>query len=76
MTGYSARRLARQLRPLGLELVRPDGSRRQYGPADGATLSGPATELLLYMSGRRAAHVTLGGSPEAVAAVERAKMAV
>jgi uncharacterized protein (TIGR03085 family) len=77
MAGYSARRVARQLQPFGLELIRPDGSRRHYGPANAATLSGPATELVLYMSGRRpTAHVTLGGSAEAAAAVERAKMAV
>jgi uncharacterized protein (TIGR03085 family) len=76
MAGYGARRLARQLRPFGLELIRPDGSRRHYGPAPAATLSGPATELLLYMSGRRVAHVSLGGTPEAVSGVEHAKMAV
>ena len=77
MVGLSARRLARRVRPYGLELVRPDGERRRYGSGDTATLSGPATELVLYLSGRRpAAHVTPGGSPDAVAAVERTKMAI
>lgn len=77
MTGFSARRLARQIRPFGLELVRPDGARRRYGSGATATLTGPATELVLYMSGRRStARVTLGGPADAVAAVERARMAV
>jgi uncharacterized protein (TIGR03083 family) len=77
MVGFSARRLARCIRPYGLELVRPDGGRRRYGSGDTATVSGPATELVLYLSGRRAsAHVTLGGAPDAVAAVERTKMAI
>jgi hypothetical protein len=42
-----------------------------------ATLTGPASELVLYLSGRRAtAQVTLTGAPEAVAAVERADLKV
>ncbi|MFI5286286.1 MAG: maleylpyruvate isomerase family mycothiol-dependent enzyme [Candidatus Dormibacteria bacterium] len=77
MVGLSARRLARRVRPYGLELVRPDGVRRQYGSGERATLSGRATELVLYLSGRRsAAHVTLAGAPAAVAAVERANLAI
>jgi uncharacterized protein (TIGR03085 family) len=77
MTGYSARRGARQIRPYGLALVRPDGARKAYGSGAMATLTGPATELMLYMGGRRAtAQVTLTGDPEAVAALERAKLEV
>jgi uncharacterized protein (TIGR03085 family) len=77
MVGLSARRLARRIRPYGLELVRPDGARRRYGSGESVTLSGPATELVLYLSGRRsAAHVTLDGAPAAVAAVERTNLAI
>jgi len=70
MTGLTARRLARKLRPHGLELRRPQGERRRYGGADEAVLSGEATELLLFLSGRRAAaEVALGGPSDAVAAL-------
>ena len=76
MVGLSARRLARRIRPYALELVRPDGVRRRFGSGESVTLSGPATELVLYLSGRRsAAHVTLDGAPAAVAAVERTNLA-
>jgi uncharacterized protein (TIGR03085 family) len=72
MTGFSARRVARAIRPHGLELVNPDGERRRHGAGDTAVLSGPATELILYLGGRRAtAHVTLSG---AAAAVEHSKI--
>jgi uncharacterized protein (TIGR03085 family) len=77
MVGLSARRLARRIRPYGLELSRPDGAKRRYGSGATATLSGPATELVLYLSGRRSsAHVTLAGDADAVAAVERTKLTV
>jgi uncharacterized protein (TIGR03085 family) len=77
MTGFSARRVARRIRPYSLELVRPDGSRRVFGSGAHATLRGPATELLLYLSGRRStAGITLEGDPGAVAAIERADLSV
>jgi uncharacterized protein (TIGR03085 family) len=77
MVGLSARRLARRIRPYGLELSRPDGAKRRCGSGATATLSGPATELVLYLSGRRSsAHVTLAGDADAVAAVERTKLTV
>jgi uncharacterized protein (TIGR03085 family) len=77
MTGFTARRVARRIRPFGLRLVLPDGRRRTYGTGTMATLTGPASELVLYLSGRRAtAQVTLTGAPEAVAAVERADLKV
>ncbi len=77
MVRFSARRLARRIRPYGLELVRPDGGRRRYGSGGTATLNGPATELVLYLGGRRAsARVTLGGAPGAVAAVERTTITI
>jgi len=77
MTGFSARRLARRIRPYGLELARPDGRRRRYGSGDMATLTGPASEMVLYLSGRRTtARVTLEGDPAAVATVERTTITV
>jgi uncharacterized protein (TIGR03085 family) len=77
MSGFSGRRLARAVRPFGIELVNPTGARRTYGSGDRATLTGPASEIVLYMGGRRkTAHVTLGGSPDAVAAVEAATLKI
>jgi uncharacterized protein (TIGR03085 family) len=77
MVGFTARRAARRMRPHGLELVRPDGARRRFGSGDVATITGPATELVLYFSGRKAAaRVTLGGDADAVATLERTKMSV
>jgi uncharacterized protein (TIGR03085 family) len=71
-TGYSARRLERAIRPYGIELVGPDGARKARGSGEMAVLTGPATELILYLGGRRAtAHVALSGPAYAVAAVER-----
>jgi uncharacterized protein (TIGR03085 family) len=77
MTGFTARRIARKIRPHGLELVRPGGERRRYGTGDGVTITGPATEIGLYLSGRRsAARVILDGAPDAVAAIEHANLSV
>jgi uncharacterized protein (TIGR03085 family) len=77
MTGFSARRLARRIRAYGVELIRPDGERRRHGSGEIATLSGPATELLLYLGGRRStAHVTLAGDADAAAAVERTTITI
>jgi uncharacterized protein (TIGR03085 family) len=71
-TGYSARRLERAIHPYGIELVGPDGARKARGSGEMAVLTGPATELILYLGGRRAtAHVALSGPADAVAAVER-----
>jgi uncharacterized protein (TIGR03085 family) len=77
MAGYSARRLTRAIRPFALDLVRPDGARRRYGSGAAATLTGPATELVLYLGGRRvSARVTLGGPAGAVAAVQRTTISI
>jgi uncharacterized protein (TIGR03085 family) len=77
MSGFSGRRVARRMRPYSIELVRPDGTRRVFGSGTRATLRGPATELLLYLGGRRsAARVALEGAPEAVAAVEAADLSL
>lgn len=77
LVGYSARRVARQIRPYALELVRADGLTKTFGSGTKATLTGPASELILYVGGRRAtARVTLDGPDAATAAVDHAKMAV
>ena len=71
---FMGRRTTRQIRPYGLELRRPEGDHRHFGPLDGAVLSGEPTELLLYLSGRReTAHVNLDGSIAAVAALRGAR---
>ena len=75
MIGFGARRLARQMRPYGLELATPDGKRRVFGSSKRARLSGPASELVLYLGGRRStAQVSLDGAHEAIAAIERADL--
>jgi uncharacterized protein (TIGR03085 family) len=77
MTGYSAKRIAKRISPYGLELARPDGAKKRFGSGQMATLTGPASELILYMGGRRAtAHVTLSGDPDAVATLERTTLRV
>ena len=77
MTGYSARRLARAIRPYGIELVNPEGARRTFGSGARATLTGPASEIILYTGGRRAtAHVTVSGPPEAQAALDAADLKI
>lgn len=73
MLGMLGRRPARRMRPRSLTLVAEDGRRRSFGSGEGVTLSGPASELVLYLSGRRgAAMVDAAGSAEAVAALEAA----
>lgn len=73
LTGFSGRRLARQLKPHGLELRRPQGDPRRFGPPEAAVITGEPSELLLYLSGRRtAAAVTIEGAPEAIAALQNA----
>jgi hypothetical protein len=75
MSGFLTRRAARKTRPFGLQLVRADGKRRLFGSKPAAVLSGRATELALYLGGRRsAAEVALSGPDDAVAAVEAAHM--
>jgi uncharacterized protein (TIGR03085 family) len=75
LSGFFGRRLARAIRPFGLELVRPDGAHRTFGSGETAVLSGRPTELVLSLAGRRsAAEVTLDGAADAVTAVERAQV--
>ena len=77
MVGYSARRAARATRPFGLQLVSDDGKRRLFGSEPAAILSGRATELVLYLGGRRAAaEASLTGPDDAVAALVNASLAL
>lgn len=74
LTGFSGRGLARKIRPHGLELRRPGGEPRRFGPPGGAVLLGEPTEILLYVSGRRdAAEVVLDGNADAIAALQSAE---
>lgn len=74
LSGFSGRRLARKIRPHGLELRAPGDESRRFGPAGGAVLFGEPTEVLLYVSGRRdAAEVTLEGDAEAIVALKSAE---
>lgn len=62
-----------RMRPLSVTLVAEDGRRRSFGSGEGVMLRGPASELLLYVSGRRdAAVVEAAGRAEAIAALEAA----
>ena len=75
MAGFTGRRLAHRIRPHGLELVRPDGVRRRFGSGVPAVLEGEPTELVLFLSGRKAAaEVVLSGPAEAVDAVNGASI--
>jgi uncharacterized protein (TIGR03085 family) len=73
MSGFLGRRLARRIHPYSLELTTPDARLRRFGSGEVVNLRGPATELVLYLSGRRsAAQVDLFGSDEAMAMVNKA----
>lgn len=76
LLGSTARMATRGLRGAGLELVRPDGTRRRVRSGEPTvTLTGEPVELALYLTGRRAAaHVELDGPADAVAAVEAADL--
>jgi uncharacterized protein (TIGR03085 family) len=65
-------RVARKLRPHGLELRSPGGLSRRFGPAGGAVLTGEPVELLLCLSGRDAAETEITGEPDAVTALQNA----
>ena len=66
--------MPRPVKTVGIDLVRPDGEVVHARPGSTvATLTGTATEIVLFLSGRGdAAHVALGGHPEAVAVVRAA----
>jgi uncharacterized protein (TIGR03085 family) len=74
MLQRGAKFMTRPVKTVGIDLVRPSGDviHARPGPSV-ATLTGPAGEIVLFLSGRgEAAHVELGGAPDAVAAVRAA----
>jgi uncharacterized protein (TIGR03085 family) len=76
--GRGSRLLTRSLGSTGLDLVHRDGRvahARQGDPT--ATLTGRPGEIALYLSGREtAAHVELGGPPDAVSALSDARFGI
>ncbi len=73
--GFLGRRLARRLRPFGLQLRTPDGRRRVFGREPRAIVEGDPEELVLFLSGRRsAATVALAGDAAAIEALRRTDM--
>ena len=62
----------------GVRVRTPDGRERDLKRGDAvAVLSGPASEMVLYLTGRRrAARVELSGDTGAVAALERAHLSL
>jgi uncharacterized protein (TIGR03085 family) len=76
--GRGARLVTRSLGSTGLDLVHIDGRvvhARSGDPT--ATLTGRPGEISLYLSGRKnAAHVELGGPPEAVAILRDARLGI
>lgn len=73
MLGLLGRRPAKRMQPLSIALVATDGRRRSFGTGEGVKLTGPPSELLLYLSGRWAtAVVEVAGPPHAVTALEAA----
>ncbi len=74
MLHRGAKFMTRSVKTIGIDLVRPDGEVIHARPgASVATMTGPAGEIVLFLSGRTsAAHVELGGAPDAVAAVRAA----
>lgn len=70
LVGFTGRRLAKKVKPFGLELV-AGPRRKELGGSPRAVLTGGPVELALFVSGRRsAAEVTLSGDEAAVAQVE------
>jgi uncharacterized protein (TIGR03085 family) len=72
MLKFLGHRPAKKVRPTAIHLIADDGRRRSFGGDNGVTLTGPPSELLLYLSGRRAAVVDVQGAPDAIAALEDA----
>jgi hypothetical protein len=70
--------LTKSLGRTGLDLFHPDGRIIQARRGDvTATLTGRPGEIALYLSGRKAAaHVELGGPPEAVTALGAARFGI
>ncbi|HXQ62260.1 MAG TPA: TIGR03085 family metal-binding protein [Acidimicrobiales bacterium] len=76
--GRGSRLLTRSLGGIGLELVHSDGRVARARPGEvTATLTGRPGEIALYLSGRKAAaHVELGGPPDAVTALQDARFGI
>jgi uncharacterized protein (TIGR03085 family) len=76
--GRGSKLLTRALGPTGLELIHSDGRTVRARTGDpAATLTGRPGEIVLYLSGRTAAaHVEIGGPPEAVAALRAARFGI
>lgn len=76
--GRGARLATRSLGDTGLDLVHIDGRRIHARRGDQtATLTGRPGEVSLYLSGRRdAAHVEIGGPPQAAAALRDARLGI
>jgi uncharacterized protein (TIGR03085 family) len=76
MLRRGAKMTTRGVKGAGLVLRRPNGDEivaRKGEPV--ATLTGEPVDLLLYLMGRReAAQVELGGDPDAITALEQAKL--
>jgi uncharacterized protein (TIGR03085 family) len=71
-TGFVGRRMARSIRPFSVEVRAPGKATKRFGSGPSVVLSGSPTELLLFLSGRRAnAAVELTGNSEAVATIEK-----
>jgi uncharacterized protein (TIGR03085 family) len=76
--GKGSRLLTKALGTTGLDLVHIDGRVAHVrGGAVRATLTGRPGEIALYLMGRKsAAHVELGGPPEAVTALRDARFGI
>jgi uncharacterized protein (TIGR03085 family) len=74
MLQRGAKFMTRAAKTTGIDLVRPDGEVIHARPGSSvATVTGPAGEIVLFLSGRSdAARVVLDGPPDAVAAVRAA----
>lgn len=72
--GFLGRRLARNIRPFGLELAGGEGRHKTFGHTARLILRGGDTDILLFLTGRRsAAHVDLEGPSEAITAINRSE---
>ncbi|MHB1503171.1 MAG: TIGR03085 family metal-binding protein [Acidimicrobiales bacterium] len=78
MLGRTGGLMSRGFRGFGLDLVwQGNGTIHARHGEPTATLSGPPGEIVLYLMGRKlAAHVELGGSPEATEALRQAPFGV
>ncbi len=74
MLHRGAKFMTRSVKEIGIDLVRPDGDVIHARTGDpSATITGPAGEIVLLLSGRStAAQVELGGAPQAIDAVRAA----